>query len=135
MRSVSLLLVGATLVGCSTYAPAPRAPDAEAQLQTMLAGKVAGPAVRCIPSHAADNMLVVDDRTILFRDGARRVWRNDLNGGACHGLSFGGTLVTKREVGTSSLCRGDISHVVTSSGSTTSTCVFGDFVPYSTPGA
>jgi hypothetical protein len=97
MRSVSLLLVGATLVGCSTYAPAPRAPDAEAQLQTMLAGKVAGPAVRCIPSHAADNMLVVDDR--------------------------------------SSLCRGDISHVVTSSGSTTSTCVFGDFVPYSTPGA
>ncbi len=135
MRSVSLLLLGATLVGCSTYPPQPRTPNAEAHLQSMLAGKVAGPAVRCIPSYAADNMVVVDDSTILFRDGARRVWRNDLEGGACHGLRNGGTLVTRREVGSSSLCKGDISHVVTSGGMSTSSCVMGDFVPYSVPGA
>ena len=135
MRSVSLLLIGAALAGCSTYPPQPRAPHAEAHLQSMLAGKVAGPAAECIPSHAADNMVVVDDHTILFRDGSRRVWRNDLNGGACHGLRLGGTLVTKREVGTSSLCRGDVSNVVTSGGMTTSTCVMGDFVPYSAHGA
>lgn len=134
MRSVPLLLIGATLVGCSTYPPAPRSPHAEAHLQSMLAGKVAGPATDCIPSHAADNMVVVDDSTILFRDGARRVWRNDLNGGACHGLRMGGTLVTKREVGTSSLCRGDVSQVVTSGGMITSSCVMGDFVPYTVAG-
>ena len=134
MRSVSLLLVGATLVGCSTYPPAPRAPHAEAHLQTMLAGKVAGAPVRCVPPYAADNMVVIDDSTILFREGSRRVWRNDLEGGACHGLRNGGTLVTRREVGSSSLCRGDISHVLSSGGMITSSCVMGDFVPYTMAG-
>ena len=134
MRNVSLVLIGATLAGCSTYPPPPRAAHAEAHLQSMLAGKVAGPAARCIPSHAADNMIVVDDRTLLFRDGSRRVWRNDLEG-ACHGLRNGGTLVTRREVGSSSLCGGDISHVIVSGGMVTSSCVMGDFVPYTAPGA
>jgi hypothetical protein len=48
---------------------------------------------------------------------------------------MGGTLVTRREVGSSSLCKGDISHVVTSGGMATSSCVMGDFIPYTTPGA
>lgn len=134
MRSLSLLFIGAALAGCSTYPSAPRDASAETHLQSMLAGKVAGPATDCIPSHAADNMVVIDDSTILFRDGSRRVWRNDLNGGACHGLRIAGTLITKREVGTSSLCRGDVSQVLSSGGMITSSCVMGDFVPYTMAG-
>lgn len=134
MRSVSLLLLGAAVTCCSTAPPAPRSPSAEAHLQSLLAGKVAGAPVDCIPSTAADNMIVVDDDTLLFRDGSRRVWRNDLEGGSCYGLRMGGTLVTRREVGTSSLCRGDVSHVLVSGGSLTSTCVMGQFVPYTTAG-
>jgi len=129
----SLLAVG-LLASCSTAPQAPRSQSAEAHLQSMLAGKVAGPAKDCISSIAADNMVVVDDRTLLFREGSRRVWRNDLNGGSCHGLRLGGTLVTKREVGTSSLCRGDVSHVVASGGIISSTCIMGEFVPYTRAG-
>jgi hypothetical protein len=132
MRSVSLLLVASTLLGCSTYPPAPRSPSSEAHLQSLLAGKVAGAPVNCMPSTAKDNMIVIDDNTIVFRDGSR-LWRNDVHG-SCSGLRMGGTLVTKSMPGTSSLCRGDIGHVLTSGGMITSSCVLGDFVPYTTAG-
>jgi hypothetical protein len=134
MRSVSLLLLGAAVASCTTAPPAPRSASAEAHLESLLAGKVAGAPADCIPSSAADNMIVIDDNTLLFREGSRRVWRNDLEGGSCYGLSMGGALVTKRGVGTSSLCRGDVSHVMSSSGLITSSCILGDFIPYTTAG-
>ena len=133
MRSVSLLLLASTLVGCSTYPPPPRSQSSEAHLQSLLAGKVAGTPVQCMPSTAKDDMIVIDDNTIVFRDGSRRLWRNDLQG-TCYGLRMGGALVTRSGVGTSSLCRGDVNDVVSSGGMITSSCILGDFVPYTTAG-
>jgi hypothetical protein len=130
MRGLTIaLLASATLSACTT-APEPRmrSAEAEAQLTKMLAGKVAGAPLNCLPSLRADNMTVIDDNTVLFRDG-RTVYRNDFNGLGCNRLGNGYTLVT-RTTG-SSLCSGDIAQVVDlASGMQIGGCAFGEFVPY-----
>jgi hypothetical protein len=129
MRGMSLLLVAATLAGCST-APEQRSARAEDQLRRALDGKVAQAAVPCLPRSRSGDMTVIDDNTILFREG-RTVYRNDLNGGRCGGLGAGNTLLTRQH---GQLCRGDIAEVINiSTGTTTGSCVIGDFVPYRAP--
>ena len=136
MRSVIPLLIMGSVVGC-TYAPAPRAPmvDTRAQqkLTRLLAGKVAGAPQSCLPSYRQKDMTVIDDYTIAFRDGTNRVWLNKPPGG-CNLLSAGPyALVTHTSIG--STCRGDIASVMdTINHASVGSCVFSDFVPYSTPG-
>lgn len=129
MRVLGLLLIASTLSACAT-APQPmaRSERAQARLQEELAGLAAGQPQSCIPSWRADQMTVIDDNTILFRETAGRVWRNDPEG-SCHLLGMGYTLVL-RSTG-SSLCRGEIGEVTDlRSGVTVGSCVLGDFVPY-----
>jgi len=132
MRSMSFLLLTAALAACST-APQPRTAQAEAQLERLLAGKVAQQPVDCLPTYRSGDMVVIDDNTILFREGRNRIFRNDLNGGSCTGLGGGHyALVTKQFGG--GLCRGDIAQVMdVSNGMTVGSCVMGDFVPYTSP--
>ena len=136
MRSL-LLIASAALAGCST-APY-RATDtahSEAKLQEHLAGKTAGKAQDCLPAFRTQDMVRIDDDTILFREGSKRIYRNEING-SCNGLgSQNYTLVTKSVGGSGRLCRGDIARTVDlSSGMTVGSCVLGDFVPYTRPGA
>lgn len=135
MRSMLLLAVTAALASCSTTAQQ-TAHDAKAQerLQQLLAGKVAGKPVSCLPSFRTGDMVRIDDDTVLFREGVNRIYRNELNG-RCNGLGSGNyTLVTRTRSG--ELCRGDIAQMVDlSSGIHAGSCVIGDFVPYSRPRA
>jgi hypothetical protein len=134
MRSVIPLLIIAAASGCS-YGP-PQAPmvDARAQskLNQLLAGKVPGRPQSCLPHYRANDMTVIDDYTIAFRDGTNRVWINKPPGG-CNLLGAGPfALVTDTTIG--SLCRGDIASVVdTLSHTNVGSCAFGDFVPYTRP--
>ena len=74
-------------------------------------------------------MVVIDEHTIAFRDGSRRVYVNQMQGG-CSGLGGANTLVTKT-YGNAELCRCDIGQVVDLQNHfTVGSCVFGDFVPY-----
>jgi hypothetical protein len=132
MRGMSLLLAAATLAGCSTAPPVQRTAQAEDDLTRALVGKVAQPAVSCLRSFRSGNMTVIDDGTILFREG-RTVYRNDLNGGTCSGLGSGYYALVTKQFG-SGLCRGDIAQVMdVSNGITVGSCIIGDFVPYTTP--
>lgn len=134
MRSMSLLLLAATLAGCST-APQPvtRSARAEAQFQQLLAGKVAGPPVSCLSGHRSNDMVVIDDNTILFRDNSRRVYRNHPIGG-CPRLGSGQFALVTRNIGGQGLCRGDIAQVMdVRNGFSVGSCVIGDFVPYTRP--
>ena len=136
MRSVIPLLIVGALTGC-TYAPAQQAPmvdqRAEARLNQLLAGKVPGRPQSCLAHFRADDMVVIDDYTIAFRDGTNRVWINKPPGG-CNLLSAGPyALVTHTSIG--STCRGDIASVMdTINHASVGSCVFSDFVPYTTPG-
>ena len=136
MRSISLLLIGAAIVGCTTGAAEQpiRTADKQRQYDQLLVGKVAGPPLSCLPTFRQDDMVVIDDRTIAFRQGSSRTYVNHMQGG-CSNLGGGYALVT-RSFGGGQLCRGDIAQVVDlSSRMTVGSCVFGDFVPYARPRA
>jgi len=134
MRNVTLiLLAAATAASCTTAPqPEPRSDRAAAELQRLLAGRVAGKPESCLPRHRSNNMVTIDANTIAFREG-RRVWVNNVRG-SCHGLGWGGNALVTRDFGGRGLCSGDIAQVVnTSSGMPVGSCVLGDFVPYSRP--
>jgi hypothetical protein len=130
---MSLLLLAGALGAC-TAGPAPvRTAEAEAHLQTLVAGKAAGAPVSCLPHYRANDMIVIDDGTVLFKNG-RTVYRNDFGGGTCSNLGRGHYALVTRTSGGSGLCRGDIAEVRDlSAGITVGSCVLGDFVPYAPP--
>ena len=134
---ISLSILAATLAGCSVQpdSMAVRGPRAQQELDRYLVGKVAGAPVSCLPSFRTNDMTVVDERTILFRDGANRVYRNDPAGGCPGAGQPGYTLVIRNFGGGTGLCRGQIVQVADlQTGSFGGSCVLGDFVPFTTPG-
>ena len=133
MRSMSLLLLTVVIGGCTPVQPVARSPRAEAQLQTLLAGRVAGPPTSCLSDFRSNNMVVIDDSTVLFRDG-RTTYRNDFQGSSCSNLGNGNYALVTRRIGGIGLCRGDISEVRDlANGTIVGSCVIGDFVPYTKP--
>ena len=135
MRRISLLLISGGLMACATTAAVQPARSAKAQKQydQLLAGKVAGKPASCLPTFNQNDMVVIDEQTIAFRQGRNRVYVNHMQGG-CTNLGGSNALVT-RQFGTSQLCRGDIAQVVDLQNHfTVGSCVFGDFVPYAKPG-
>lgn len=140
MRGIPLLLLGATLVSCTAAPPEPtRSAKNQQRYQELIAGKVAGAPMNCLPSYlTADNMTVIDDSTIAFSRGGTSgpVYIAHMRS-PCSGLSGPGpnALVT-RQVGASGLCSGDIGTVQdTMAHITVGSCSFGEFVPYVRPGA
>ena len=136
MRGLTIALLASALAACTTAPPEPalRSADAEAHLQKLLAGKTAGAPVSCLPSWKADDMIVVDDNTVVFRDSSNRVYVNNFRGGGCSNLGSGWyTLLTRRTGG--SLCSGEIAQVIdVNTGMTVGSCSFGEFVPYTRAG-
>lgn len=129
MRSISLLLIGAALASCSAgMGPNPEvSARSQAQLQQMLAGRVSGPAVSCLPPGRSGDMTSIAGGTVVFRSGST-LYVNNMQG-ACPNLTSQTALVT-RQFG-SGLCRGEIAQVIDpTSGITVGSCVFGDFVPF-----
>ena len=131
-RATICVLGPALLAACST-APVQeaRSPRAERELANELSGRTAGPPQRCIPSYSAKEVQVIDQNTILYRDG-RTIYVQNPRGG-CTGLGRGATLVT-RQLGVAQYCDGDINQTVDLvSGTTRGACVFGPFIPYTRP--
>ena len=132
-NAVLALSAALTLASCST-APAQeaRSPKAQRELADALAGRTPGPPVRCIPTYRADHMQVIDDYTMLFRDG-RIIYVQNPRGG-CPGIGNGSRTLVTRTFGGSQLCDGDINHTVDLvSRIQGGACVFGPFVPYTKP--
>ena len=133
MRSLSLLLIGAVVASCSS-APPPPNPQAQAEFARLTAGRVAGPPVECIPTlRSADDMRVIDENTVVFREGGDRVYVNEIPGG-CPGLGFGHNALVFPQASLQRLCRGEFARVIdASTGVMAGSCTLGSFVPYVTP--
>ncbi|QDZ09019.1 hypothetical protein FPZ24_03160 [Sphingomonas panacisoli] len=69
-----------------------------------LAGRIAGAAVDCVDQSQLGGPDIVDNRTILYRQSLKRIWRNDLPA-ACPGLRPQTLLVV--EIWGSRLCSND----------------------------
>lgn len=133
MKLVALMLLG-SLAACNALGEgAPRTARAQSRLTEALAGKVAGLPQRCISRFARNEQQVIDRYTILYRNGADLLYRNDPQGG-CGGLDRNRTLVVTSING--DLCEGDIIRVVEpTSGALVGSCAFSDFIPYTTRGS
>ena len=130
MRMILLAAAATSLAGCQTTdsPPEQRSAQAQATYDRMLADKTAGRPAKCLPQIRSNDMVVIDDDTILYRVGRTTYVNQTL--GSCHGLARGSHALVTRSFG-SQLCRGDIATVLdTRSGVTVGSCAFGDFVPY-----
>ena len=133
MRSIPLIL-GGTLAAVALVAAAP-GPTAKGQREFQLAtaGKVALPPASCMPYNRNRDMVVLDDNTVLFKNGTQRVYVAHLSDG-CHNIVGPGpyALVTKQTTGT--LCHGDIAEVEdTMAHVNAGSCIFDSFTPYEKP--
>jgi hypothetical protein len=137
LRISTLLLlggIGAALSISSLPAKESPSPEATQKLAQALQGRTQGPPAPCIANlRGRAEMSVIDDTTILFREGST-VYVQKPNGG-CPSLGNGRYALVKRQVGSTRYCEGDIGEVVDPvSGFFAGSCVFGPFVPYRTKG-
>lgn len=130
MRFLIFATAAVGLAACATAMnePAERSAKSQATYDRMLAGKTRGRAEKCLPLQRSNDMVVIDDDTILYRDG-RTTYVNKPLGG-CNLLGRGSYALVTRSQG-SQLCQGDIGTVTDmTSGTTVGSCALGDFVPY-----
>jgi len=131
MRAVAFLTLGAILASCST-APEPttRSADKQRAYESLLAGKVAGVPISCLPEHNANDMTVIDGQTVAFRLGQGTTYIMHLGEG-CSMLGGPNYALLSKQVGGMGLCHGDIVQVFdTNSHFTVGSCVIGDITPY-----
>lgn len=135
MRSISLLGF-AVLLGSCAMAPQPmmRSPSGQRALDMLMAGKVAGPPVSCLPSYNSNDMSIIDGRTVAFRVGTGTVYVMQLSEG-CGLLGSGNYALFTRQIGGLGMCSGDIAQVFdTMNRQTVGSCTIGPIVPYRRPG-
>ena len=131
MRILLIAAAATGLVACETadYQPAQRSARAQQTFDRALAGKVPGKSEHCLPLQRSNDMVVIDDDTIIYRDGRTTYVNKPL--GSCNNLGNGSYALVTRSGNGSMLCRGDISNVVdATTGVTVGSCALGDFVPY-----
>jgi hypothetical protein len=134
LQATMLALCGSIMIASCSTAPAEQSssPAAARELADALKGRVAGPPQRCISNFPTTDVRVIDDWTILYREGGT-IYVQHPRGG-CPGIGRGGRTLVTRQVGTSSMCDGDINHTVDLLSHTGGTaCVFGPFIPYNKP--
>ena len=130
MRILMIAAAATSLMACETVdnQPQQRTASQQRSYDKLLAGKVPGKAESCLPLQRSNDMVVVDDDTILYRDG-RTTYVNKPLGG-CNNLGNGSYALVTHSQG-SQLCRGDIAQVRDlTAGITVGSCALGDFVPY-----
>jgi len=134
LATFATLVTAFGIAACATVdRPIVRSAEAQRELARLLDGRVAGQAQGCLQTFRTQDQIIVDENTILYRDGSRRIWRNDMRG-PCNGLGRPGTAIVTRQVSGGSLCSGEIAQIIdTAGGFTVGSCSFGDFVPYNGP--
>ena len=134
MRSLALPVIAAAVGSCAVNnQPMPVTPAAGPQTMAyLLGGKVAGAAVRCLPSYRTSDMTVVDSQTVAYRYGGNQTYLVHLSGG-CGDIAYGAALVT-RTFGTDQMCAGDIARTLSgSSRMIGGSCSVQSIVPYTRP--
>ena len=136
MRSIPLLIAGTILASCTNVPPPPymaRSPSGERAYQTLLAGKVPGRPISCLPHYDANDMTIIDGRTIAFRMGSRTTYLMHLTQG-CEMLGSGTYALLSRQIAGPGMCEGDIQSVVdTMNHISVGSCTIADIVPFTRP--
>lgn len=116
---------------CATATDAP-SDKAQKRLAEALDGRVAGKTVDCVATSRVNGPDIIDNKTILYRESGRRIWRNDLPS-ACPFLRPNQILVL--ELYGSNMCKNDMFSVIERGGVAIpiGKCRLGQFTPYEKP--
>ena len=135
VRDMAIFFSAAAALGsCATPTEEARSPKAAKQLAEALEGRVAGEPVDCIRNYRTTNIEVIDDWTILFREGQTVYVQNPAGG--CRGIGNQSKTLITRAFGVSRTCRGDINRLISvHSRMPAGSCIFTAFVPYTKPAA
>jgi hypothetical protein len=135
MRGRALLLLGATVASCAAPEPYRQSPQAQQDLQRLLAGKAAGKPISCMPNYNMNDMQIIDGRNVAFKLGSRTVYMMHLSPG-CQLLGAGGYALLTHQFGGLGMCQGDIARVFdTTTHMTVGSCGIEQIVPYTVAGA
>ena len=118
------------LMGCTASAEmqSSEMSRADRELAKALEGRTAGKPQECVSSGFLQGPEIINDRTILYRETGRTVWRNDVIG-PCPSLRPSETLIV--EIHGSQLCHNDRFRVLPFGGGIPSApCRLGKFTPY-----
>ncbi|MES2059145.1 MAG: hypothetical protein V4564_24600 [Pseudomonadota bacterium] len=127
-KSATLLLAALAIGGASTGSVAVRN---DTWLSQELAGRIPGTPTDCIDLSRVDGPMIVDMRTILYRQSGKRIWRMDV-GDTCPALREDMLLVVKPS--DSRLCRNDTFQALDRDTKAPGiSCRIGQFVPYDRP--
>lgn len=138
MRRISLLIAVSILAACTTAAAGPdraqRSPSGERAYQSLIANRVPGKPLSCLPNYNSRDMTVIDGRNIAFNVGMKTVYLIRLTPG-CDLLSGGGTYALfSRQFGSQGTCRGDIQQVIdTLNRNFVGSCTVAEIIPYTRP--
>ncbi|MGN6849553.1 MAG: hypothetical protein ACTHJK_08795 [Sphingomicrobium sp.] len=135
MYKAASILAVAVLAACTTAPPPPDAVVAQNNLNTLLAGKVAGPSTECIPTAQSGSPSFIAPGAIAFSSNPGKVYVSDVRGSGCEGLANPRYSLVSTSHG-SSLCSGDIVQVRDlQTGVMVGACSLGTFTAYTRPGA
>ena len=126
MRTLVAALAASLLIGASSPTPPARTVEAQAKLDKLLGGRVAGEKRRCVPANVVTSPIGIDDTTLLFRDGPR-IWRTDLSESLQCG-DIGPQAFVMTDSAAKRICSGQ--QLDFEDGGIRGACVLGDFVPY-----
>jgi hypothetical protein len=136
MRIMSLLIAGTMIASCTNAPPPPymaRSPSGERTYQRLLVGKVPGRPLSCLPHYYANDMSVIDGRTVAFRVSSRTTYIMHLSAG-CEMLGSGTYALLSRQFTGPGMCQGDIQQVVdTLNHINVGSCTITDIIPYTRP--
>lgn len=125
------VVVALSLGSCamSSAPSAPANPATQAQFARLLAGRVPGRPMSCIPSYPSAQTEVISADTIAIRQGSM-VYLSQFRG-TCNQAGSPGYALVFRNVGMSGPCQNDVVEVKDLAGGfSAGSCALGPFVPY-----
>lgn len=129
-KLIAALAVSALALSAASSVDAKAKKTGEEQLAEILKGRVAGTPVSCINTWRNDNMSIVDNTAIVYRDG-RTIYVNRTQNP--QSLDWDDILVIRKQTG-NELCRLDhVSTIDRTGGFMTGVVFLTDFVPYTLP--
>ena len=131
MRKFALLIAGAGLAACTMGPQQDERLAAQQHLAQLLAGKVAGGQVQCIPDYHTSSPSVITPDAIAFEPNTNRVYVSSTSGSGCEGVSGQTYSLVTTSRGPSGLCAGDAVQIRDlHTGIMAGACTLSPFVPY-----
>lgn len=133
-RIVFLIAGAAALTGCTMGPPQGDAMAGQQQLAQLLAGKVAGPRVECVPTFHAGSGTVLTPQAIALDVNPGLTYVSNTAGSGCEGIVGTRYSLVTTSHGTTGLCAGDQVQIRDlQTGLFAGACTLEPFVPYRRP--